>query len=388
MTVYVTMATLLGLQYETEEGSAKDNGETGLGEAAEASSVAEACSTPDSSQTMDDDKLITTPELEDSVAPPLVGGDYELDSLLGQNVKQKSLFADLYDNLLDIFFPPKLPPLELTSTPIPVPDRMAVKRNPVSVAISIVFNVALLVLVYYIGKIIITPPQVKSVVAIDLDPDSVAQLNMKSANHGGGGGGEHNKIEAELGKTPKADLHPLAPPTPPKINPTLAVDPAVLVQPDIKLPDNPNMPNFGVKSSANVTLASSGTGGPAGLGAGSGNGVGTGSGSGYGPGQGGNFGGGLYSIGGDVSKPVVISSVDPEFTDEARRAKYQGVVLVGLIVDAQGNPQNVHVVRAIGYGLDEKAVEAVKQYKFKPAMKTGKGPVPVQLSIYVNFRIY
>jgi TonB family protein len=246
----------------------------------------------------------------------------------------------------------------------------------------------LLVMMIYIGKLIVTPPPVTNAISIDLDPDSIAQLNLKSANHGGGGGGEHNKIEAEIGKTPKADLHPLAPVSRPIENPALAVDPAVLVQPEIKLPDNPALQNFGVKNSPNVTLASMGTGGPAGLGAGTGNGVGTGKGSGYGPGEGGNFGGGLYSIGGDVSKPIVISSVDPEFTDEARRAKYQGVVLVGLIVDAQGNPQNVHVVRAIGYGLDEKAVEAVKQYKFKPAIKQGKGPVPVQLSIYVNFRIY
>ncbi len=349
--------------------------------------AAEDGSTPDSSLTMTEQDNIT-PEIVNSVAAPSLEPGYEIDSLLGQNLKEKGVFADLYENLLDLFFPPHLPPLELTSTPIPVEDKMAVKRNPVSVAISTVFNVLLLVLIVWVGKAFISPPPVTTVVPLDLDADTVAELNMKNANHGGGGGGEHNKIEAEIGKTPKADLHPLAPVSKPIENPKLAVDPAVLVQPDIKLPDNPNMPNFGVKNSANVTLASAGTGGPAGLGAGSGNGVGTGSGSGYGPGSGGNYGGGVYQIGGDISKPQVISSVDPEFTDEARRAKYQGVVLVGLIVDAQGNPQNVHVVRAIGYGLDEKAVEAVKQYKFRPAMKQGKGPVPVQLSIYVNFRIY
>ena len=92
--------------------------------------------------------------------------------------------------------------------------------------------------------------------------------------------------------------------------------------------------------------------------------------------------------GGDVSAPKLISSVDPEFTDEARRAKYQGIVIVGIIVDAQGNPQNVHVIRAIGYGLDEKAIEAVKQYRFKPAIKQGKGPVPVSMNVVVNFHIY
>jgi len=60
------------------------------------------------------------------------------------------------------------------------------------------------------------------------------------------------------------------------------------------------------------------------------------------------------------------------FSDEARRAKYQGVCIVGLIVDSLGNPQRVHVVRALGMGLDEKAMEAVREYKFKPAVFKGK----------------
>ena len=78
---------------------------------------------------------------------------------------------------------------------------------------------------------------------------------------------------------------------------------------------------------------------------------------------------------------------EAEFSDEARRAKYQGVCLISLIVDAQGNPQNPRVVRPLGMGLDEKALEAVRKYKFKPAMKGGT-PVPVMMSIEVNFRLY
>jgi TonB family protein len=97
--------------------------------------------------------------------------------------------------------------------------------------------------------------------------------------------------------------------------------------------------------------------------------------------------GGVYQIGRDITKPQVIHSVNPEFTDEARRDQFEGVVLVGLIVDAQGHPQNVHVIKAIGHGLDANAVAAVKQYKFKPATKNGVA-VPVQLIIYVNFRVF
>jgi len=170
--------------------------------------------------------------------------------------------------------------------------------------------------------------------------------------------------------------------------PKLAMAAAIDVQKDITLPDNPNLPNIGVKNSANVTLASNGQGGGGGMGSGYGGGLGSGTGNGYGPGTGGNTGGGVYRVGGGVSAPVPIFTPEAEFSDEARRAKYQGVCLVSLIVDAQGNPQNVHVVRPLGMGLDEKALEAVRKYKFKPAMKDGRTPVPVLMSIEVNFRLY
>jgi protein TonB len=93
------------------------------------------------------------------------------------------------------------------------------------------------------------------------------------------------------------------------------------------------------------------------------------------------------SVGGGVSAPVVVRSVEPEFTQEARVANFQGSVTIQLIVDAQGNPQNVHVVRHLGMGLDEKAIEAVRQYRFKPAMYEGR-PVAVQLVIEVEFHLH
>jgi TonB family protein len=149
---------------------------------------------------------------------------------------------------------------------------------------------------------------------------------------------------------------------------------------DVIIPDNPALTNFGMSHSQNVKLASGGNG--------SGMGMGSGSGSGYGPGSGGGIGGGAYQIGGEISEPRVIFEPEAEFSDEARRNKYQGVVLVTLIVDAQGNPQNVHVTRPLGEGLDEKAVEAVKKYRFKPALRGGKTPVPVIMSVEVNFQLF
>jgi len=206
---------------------------------------------------------------------------------------------------------------------------------------------------------------------------------------GGGGGGDHSVAPPIKGKLPELKKNPIVPPMVPVLkNPTIAINPAIDVQP-IKLPDNPNMPTIGVSTSTNVVLASNGQGSRGGMGTGTGGGLGSGTGNGYGPGTGGNVGGGLRRVGDGVSAPKLVFAPDAEFSDEARRAKYEGVVLISVIVDALGNPQSISVKRPLGMGLDEKAIEAVKQYKFKPALdqKTGK-PVPVQISIEVNFRLF
>jgi protein TonB len=118
-----------------------------------------------------------------------------------------------------------------------------------------------------------------------------------------------------------------------------------------------------------------------------GGGIGIGRGSGTGVGSGGGYGGGIMSVGGGVSAPVVIHQAEAEFTEEARKANFQGTVSLQLIVDQQGNPQDVRVVRHAGMGLDEKAIEAVQQYKFRPAMYQGH-PVAVQMIIDVDFRLH
>jgi TonB family protein len=227
--------------------------------------------------------------------------------------------------------------------------------------------------------------------AVNLTSIDVGDFNAAKAaqkNGGGGGGGDRSIIDASKGKLPKIEKDPIVPPMvqtfdKPKIEMPAAID----VQKDIKLPDNPDMPTIGMKSGVNVVL-SNGTGSGGGMGSGTGGGLGSGNGIGYGPGSGWNTGGGLAQVGGRVSAPVPLFQPEAEFSDEARRAKYQGVCLVGLIVDAQGNPQNVHIVTALGMGLDEKAMEAVRKYKFKPAMRDGKTPVPVYVQVQVNFRLY
>ena len=93
-----------------------------------------------------------------------------------------------------------------------------------------------------------------------------------------------------------------------------------------------------------------------------------------------------YHVAGSVKPPKLIHSVDPEYSKEARKAKFSGTVEVRLVVDEDGNPTHVQVVKGVGMGLDEEAVKAVSQYKFQPATKDGK-PVKVEVHVDVNFQI-
>jgi TonB family protein len=314
---------------------------------------------------------------------------HELDAFLGKAFKEEPIWASLWERIQDVFFPVKLPPLELTCTPIPVPDRMAVKANPWAIGISSTLNIAVLLLAIWLGIRAISHYVNPPVQATNIDISEYKGPKSATQAGGGGGGGDRSMIEANKGKLPEKAKVDVTPPQPQTIDkPKLPVPPAIDVQKNIQLPDNPNMPMIGMKESANVTLASAGSGSSGGMGSGGNGGLGSGNGNGYGPGSGGNAGGGVYQIGGGISMPTIISQPEAEFSDEARRAKYQGVCLISLIVDAQGNPQDVHVVRALGMGLDEKAMEAVRKYKFKPALKDGKTPVAVQLSVEVNFRLY
>ena len=95
----------------------------------------------------------------------------------------------------------------------------------------------------------------------------------------------------------------------------------------------------------------------------------------------------VYHIGGGVSAPAIISKVEPSFTEEARRAKKSGTCVLKLIVDATGHPQSIQVVRPLGFGLDQKAIEAVQQWRFQPGLKDGK-PVSVEIGLEVEFRLY
>jgi TonB family protein len=210
----------------------------------------------------------------------------------------------------------------------------------------------------------------------------------QQASGGGGGGGDHSVVQAAKGKLPKIAKTQFVPPDEIIRNPKpkLVAEPTVVMPDNLKLPNN-NMPNLGDPATVVHGPASNGTGSNGGIGSGKSGGIGSGSGAGVGPGTGGGYGGGLYRVGGGVSPPVAIYMPQAEFSEQARMAKYQGQCVVEVVVDAKGLPRNPRVVQHLGMGLDEKAIEAVKQYRFKPAMLAGH-PVAVDINVIVDFHIY
>ena len=260
-------------------------------------------------------------------------------------------------------------------------DRLAVKRDPKSTIISTVVNVGIVALLLWIAARqtgIIAPVKMAPAISLVEPPPPLPKIPPKAVTMGGGGG-QKGPAPVSRGNPPKfAPTPPLNPPKiPPLDQPKIAVPMTVDVDPKIKMAKT-DLPNLGMPNSPLVGVS---------MGNGKGGGLGSGSGNGLGAGSGGNMGGGIRKIGGGVSAPVVLFAPEPEFSEEARKAKVAGNVLVYLQVDATGRPTHVRVLRGIGLGLDEKAVEAVRQYKFKPAMENGK-PVPVEMNVEVNFQIF
>ena len=274
------------------------------------------------------------------------------------------------------------------SRPIFTVDPLAVKGDKTSSAISAVVHVVAITLILAVAwnvhsAVTLKPATVVTPVDFKITaPPPI--LPVAKVQGGGGGGGAHQVVEASKGRQPIVAKQQITPPQIIRIDhPKLGVEPTEMT----KIPDNNNLPMLGMTQSPQIAMASQGSGSGSGFGHGMGGGIGGGRGIGAGPGSGGGYGGGLMSVGGGVSAPQVIHSAEPAFTDEARRANYQGNVSVQLIVDSEGNPQNVRLVSHLGMGLDEKAIEAVRQYKFKPAMYQGH-PVAVQILIDVDFHLH
>ncbi len=318
-------------------------------------------------------------------------------ALSRMEVEWKPWYRAFWENLRDAISPPKLPPIKVTSQPVKVRDIWSRDENlgraqGLSLAVHALLVVLLIVPIYH-HVIQTTEANSKTeVITVDISDISpyLAKLPPgKDRAGGGGGGGERMATPPTKGRAPRFDWVQKTPPmaTLRNLNPKLPAEPTLLGPPDLKIP-SPNLPNYG-DPLAKLITGSGGPGGGGGIGTGCCGGIGSGEGGGLGPGSGGGTGGGPFRAGtGGVGEPACAYCPNPEFSEEARKAKYQGSVLLRLIVDADGRPTNISVLKSPGLGLDEKAIEKVRTWRFKPALGPNGKPVPVWVTVEVTFRLY
>jgi len=297
-------------------------------------------------------------------------------------------FGGFGTRIKEAFFPPKLPPANFTSKPIKVRDIWSKDENfgwtqVISFAAhgSIFALVIFLPLFWHFSASTEAKNKSTDITAIDLSP-YVAKLPAGAKKAGGGGGAnDHSLAPVNKGKLPKFSYTQFTPPQVHPVNPQpkLPMDPTLLGPPDLKVP-NLNAMTFG------DPLA---TGNSDSLGHGNGTGIGSGTGGGLGPGEGGGTGGGAFRAGvNGVGVPECIYCPAPQYSDDARKAKYMGSVVLQITVTADGRAVNISIVKDPGMGLGEKAVEAVRTWRFRPATGPSGKIVPVVVPIEVTFRLY
>ncbi|HUJ23093.1 MAG TPA: energy transducer TonB [Bryobacteraceae bacterium] len=325
----------------------------------------------------------------DSASRNIPAADEHLDRLLTPSIEEP-WYHSFAQSIREIFHPPQLPPLQVTSKPVAVKEIWGLYgKDQKSSAMSLAIHTTVVVLLFTVASSKAVQEQARKVVDLiqpDIAPYIPKMAEQKQQMQGGGGGGDRSPLPASKGRLPKPSMKQFTPPMAVinNPNPKLVMDPTIIAPPDAVLP-NVNMPVWG-DPLAKLGPPSNGPGSGGGIGSGSGGGVGSGKGGGFGPGEGGGFGGGVFHVGGGVSAPMVLYKVDPEYSEEARKAKYSGTVVLQLVVDSAGKAQNIHVVRSLGLGLDEKAIEAVTKWKFRPGYRNGQ-PVAVMATIEVNFRL-
>jgi len=299
-----------------------------------------------------------------------------------------SNFGGFGTRIRDFFSPPKQAPLPFAVKPIKVKDIWSKDENfGWSQVLAVGLHIAAigLLVIPIFTNVLPASTEAKNkqvnVTPLDISP-YVSKLPAGADKAGGGGGGNnHTLTPTSKGRLPKFTMTQFTPPQAKieNLNPKLAMDPSLLGPPDLKVP-SPNMANFGDPLAKSVTDS---------LGNGNGTGIGSGSGGGLGPGEGGGTGGGIFRAGvNGVGTPSCFYAPSPEYSDEARKTKYQGAVVVEGIINLDGKVTNIKVVKGVGMGLDENAIAAVKTWRCKPAVGPSGQPVRTLVPIEVTFRLY
>jgi protein TonB len=227
-----------------------------------------------------------------------------------------------------------------------------------------------------------------------VDPEPLRLVFLALPGPGGGGGGGGLKAPAPPPKAarkgaahidspvPKLEPPPVEPPKPepPKIDPEPPVQ-APVVQAPADERDRP-----GVIAPSPAKTDSRGPGESGGVGTGTGPGIGEGTGAGIGEGEGGGTGGGPYRPGSGIEPPTIAREVKPDYTEEARQRGIRGEVVMEIVVKRDGTVGDVKVLQGLGHGLDERAIDAVKQWTFHAATRKGT-PVDVMVEVAMEFKL-
>src|SRR5579863_2761 len=219
---------------------------------------------------------------------------------------------------------------------------------------------------------------------------SLVQRPTPNPTHGGGGGGDRNPIPVTIGDRPR--FNSVIQIVPPSVQnnsnaelkvPTalLGPDRSPLIIKDLNIWGDPN---------AQTLTNSNGPGTDGGMGNGKGKGMGPGEGPGYGPGKDGGWGNDVYALGGNngIRYPTCAYCPRPDYSDEARHNRYQGSVLLYVVILPNGKAGNIEVVKSPGMGLDAKAIEAIRNWKFNPAIGPDGKPMAFVVPVEVAFQLF
>jgi len=334
-----------------------------------------------------------------------------LDKLVNRPNQIASLFSQITAIIEDRLHPHHI---ETSAAPVAVKELWQKRQNRVPELLSVLTHVGvgfMLLTISFGGyvkpKVILDGSLIEPVeLSLPLSPvPTVAPVPIKAANGtgggGGGGGGTRSLTPASKGILPRASDIQLVPPSPVVVN----MAPELIAEPTVIAPLLAAIPrDFSVLMPIGDPIGvpgppSAGPGSGGGIGDGNGHGVGSGTGPGVGPGSGGGYGGGAYrpggakeasySVGGSsgVSAPSCPVRPEPNYPDDARKARIQGTVVLDSIVQTDGTVDVQRVSRSPGFGLDDAASEVTRKWKCIPGRLNGQA-VAVRVQIVINFHLY
>ena len=293
-------------------------------------------------------------------------------------------FGGFFEQLSEFFSPTRVA-MPAGIKPVKVKEIWSKDENfgwTQAIALAVHACIIALLIVPFLTNMLPSTTQAKNkldVTPLDISP-YVAKLPAGNNKAGGGGGAnDHTNTPVNKGRPPRFTMTQYAAPTlHPNPQPKLPMEATLLGPPDLKV------------SSVLTNLGDPMAAGPGdSLGHGNGTGIGSGTGAGLGPGEGGGTGGGMFRAGvNGVGLPTCFYMPNPPYSDEARKAKYSGVVLVEAVITVDGRVTNPRVIKSPGLGLDESTTNTMRTWRCKPVTGPNGKPVPVLVPFEVTFRLY